>query len=115
MKIIIAGGRDFNDYELMKSKLDSIIVPGKTVTIISGMASGADALGVRYAKEKGYRLLPFPADWKMHGKAAGPIRNGAMAKNANTCVVFWNGKSPGTANMILNAKRHNLNLTVVKY
>lgn len=116
-RVIIEGCRDFNDYELLKEKCDYFLQDEKKedVVIISGHASGADALGERYAQERGFQLETFPADWKAHGRAAGPIRNARMASAANALIAFWDGKSRGTKNMIEIAKNHNLKVVVVRY
>ena len=116
-RVIIAGCRDFNDYELLKEKCDYFLQDEKKedVVIISGHSSGADALGERYAQERGFQLETFPADWKAHGRAAGPIRNARMASAANALIAFWDGKSRGTKNMIETAKNHNLKVVVVRY
>lgn len=116
-KVIIAGCRDFADYELLKEKCDFYLQNKKpeNIVIVSGHASGADALGERYAQERGYELETFPADWKASGRAAGPIRNAKMASVAHTLIAFWNGKSRGTKNMIDTAKKHNLQVAVVRY
>ena len=68
MKVIVAGGRDLSNYVLLKSTLDS--VPNISF-IVSGRARGADQLGERYAIENGIDILYFPANWGLHGKAAG--------------------------------------------
>ena len=96
-KVIIAGCRDFNDYELLKEKCDYFLQDEKKedVVIISGHASGADALGERYVQERGFLLETYPADWKAHGRAASPIRNAKMASVAHALIAFWDGKSRG--------------------
>lgn len=116
MKVIIAGGRDFKDYSLLKrvvnglrKKLDEDIV------IISGAAAGADKLGERYASEYNIKVLQFPADWDTHGKAAGPIRNKQMAEAGDALIAFWDGESRGTKSMISLAKKHSLKIKVVRY
>ena len=116
-KVIIAGCRDFDDYELLKEKCDDFLQDEKKedVIIISGHASGTDALGERYAQERGFQLETYPADWKAHGRAAGSIRNARMASAANLLIAFWDGKSRGTKNMIETAKNHNLKVVVVRY
>lgn len=116
-RVIIAGCRDFNDYELLKEKCDYFLQDEKKedVVIISGHASGADALGERYAQERGFLLETYPADRKAHGRIAGPIRNARMASVANALIAFWDGKSMGTKNMIETAKNHNLKVVVVRY
>lgn len=87
----------------------------ENIVIVSGHASGADALGERYAQERGYELETYPADWKVHGRAAGSIRNAQMASVAHALIAFWDGKSRGTKNMIDTAKKHNLHVAVVRY
>lgn len=106
MKICIAGGRDFADYNVLANVVDLILAEmDASPTIVSGCAKGADSLGERYALERGLNVLPFPADWKKHGRAAGPIRNAQMADEADMLVVFWDGASRGTRNMIDQMKR----------
>ena len=124
MKLIVAGGRDFNDYELLKEKLDYFLCVSKEIEIVSGGQKtinpdgphyGADYLGECYAKEKGFYLTVFPADWKTHGKAAGMIRNKQMAEYATHLVAFWDGESKGTKNMIDTATKMGLGVRVVRY
>ena len=52
--VLVAGSRTFTDYELMKSKLDKLLINHNDVVVVSGGARGADTLAERYAKEKGY-------------------------------------------------------------
>ena len=114
MKIIIAGGRDFNDYQLLCSKLDFLfqnVVP----TIICGEARGADSLGKKYALEHNLQVISFPADWEKYGKSAGYIRNEQMAKEADALVAFWDGQSKGTKHMINIMKNLGKSVKVVKY
>ncbi len=110
-KVIIAGSRNFADYEKLKSACDNIL-PSQysepSITILSGTSLGSDSLGERYAHERGYALQRHPADWKKYGKAAGPIRNRQMAENADVLIAFWNGRSKGTKNMIETAKKLGL-------
>ena len=115
-RVIIAGTRDFQDYELLREYADFKLsnITGD-IEIISGGARGADALGERYARERGYQVKRFPADWKQYGKAAGPKRNEAMAKYADALLAYWNGRSPGTQNMIDLAKAHGLKVGVKVY
>lgn len=117
-KVIIAGGRNFSDYGLLKERCDYFLqnkIKESRVVIISGHATGADALGERYAQERGLSLDAHPADWNKHGRAAGPIRNKEMAEVADALIAFWDGASRGTANMIDLAKRKGLKVAVVKY
>ena len=56
MKVIIAGGRDFKDYNRLKEVCDKILINQNNIEIISGTAGGADTLGERYAQDKGYEV-----------------------------------------------------------
>lgn len=115
MKVIIAGSRTFNDYPKLKKKLDSILKNQKDITIISGTASGADRLGERYADENHHKLEKYPAMWDIFGKSAGYKRNEEMANIADSCVVFWDGKSKGTKHMIDIAKKNKLKLRIIMF
>lgn len=105
MKIIIAGSRDFNDYELLDKEVSSILnslvgVPMNNMIILSGGAKGADKLGERYSILNKFNLKKYPANWDKYGKSAGFIRNAEMAKLADILIAFWDGKSKGTKDMI---------------
>ena len=116
-KVIVAGCRDFADYELLKEKCDFYLQNQKPedIVIVSDHASGADALGKHYAQERGYETEIYPADWKTNGRAAGPIRNAQMATVADALIAFWDGKSRGTKNMIDTATKRGLQVAVVRY
>jgi hypothetical protein len=114
-KCIVAGGRDFADYEHLKATLNLILCRKTNLEIVSGGANGADKLGERWAKENGHGIKIFPADWKMFGRFAGPFRNEEMAKYADGCIVFWDGKSRGTKSMIKFAKQYKLKLHIESY
>lgn len=105
MKTIIAGSRTFNDYDLLKQKLDYFRKHNSVTEIVSGTAKGADQLGERYATENNIRITLFAADWNRHGKKAGPMRNRTMAEYADQLIAVWNGESKGTKNMIENMNR----------
>lgn len=117
-RVIIAGGRDFNDYPLLKAKCDNILA-GKAQThriiVVSGAAKGADKLGEQYAWERGYAIDSYPADWNTHGKAAGYIRNAQMANSADALIAFWDGKSHGTKDIIDTATNKGLKVRTIKY
>ena len=113
MKVIIAGGREFNNYELLREIWDGIIPTDSE--IVSGGARGTDKLGEQYAKEMGINLKIFPAEWNKHGKGAGHIRNKQMAEYGDTLIAFWDGESKGTKNMIETSKKLGLIVHVYNY
>ena len=114
-KLIVAGGRDFKDYGLLRKSIDDYIVSRELLdmTIISGGAIGADQLGEKYAESHGCDLELFIPDWTV-GKQGGAIRNAEMAKHADGLIAFYNG-SNGTANMIQTARRKKLDVEVIRY
>jgi hypothetical protein len=115
MKLIIAGGRDFTDYDLLLKATLPILARVPDLEIVSGCARGADLLGERFAEEHGLNIIRFRPDWEGHGRSAGYIRNREMAQNADACVCFWDGKSKGTGHMIQLAKSMGLRTKIVSY
>ncbi|GCE61966.1 DUF2493 domain-containing protein [Microcystis aeruginosa] len=115
LKIIIAGSRNFNNYNLLEQKVDFYIGENQDIEIISGTARGADKLGERYAINKGLKLKRFPADWQKYGKKAGYLRNEEMAKYASHAIIFWDGKSKGTGHMIELCKKYNINYRIIRF
>jgi hypothetical protein len=115
LKIIVAGSRSFNNYELLKERLNFYIGSHEEVEIVSGTARGADRLGERYARGKRFVVKRFPANWEKYGKRAGYLRNEEMARYASHAVIFWDGSSRGTENMIELCKKYNLNYRVVRF
>lgn len=113
MKVIIAGTRDFNDYHAVKSTVARTC--WEINEVVSGGASGADALGEEYERHNSIPLKIFKADWNQHGKAAGPIRNKEMATYADALIAFWDGVSKGTMNMIQEARNAGLKVYVYQY
>jgi len=115
VKVIIAGGRDFKDYNLLCQKADYYLSRQSEIEIVSGCARGADKLGERYADERGYPIKRFPADWGTFGKKAGYLRNEEMAQYADALIAFWNENSKGTKHMIDLAEIYKLKVRVVIY
>lgn len=117
-RVIIAGSREFDDYDILCKHCDKLLSRKKqthSIVIISGAARGADTLGEQYAHERGYAVKKYPADWQRDGKAAGPIRNAQMAKVADALIAFWDGSSRGTQNMIDLARLKPIPFRVVRF
>lgn len=114
MKVIIAGSRD------LKSTLPDIQAAVdasgfEVVEHVSGHALGVDVAGEVWAWKHEPRRIPtktFIAHWTTHGKAAGPIRNRAMAEYADALIaIYRKGKlTPGTRNMISEARKRGLRI-----
>lgn len=114
-KLIVAGSRDFEDYSVVKEAIRLFLrdnpIDGP-VQIVSGGAQGVDRLGERYARDERLNLRVIPAQWKLYGRSAGPLRNKAMADYADGLVAVWDGVSKGTDNMINTAIRKGLDIYV---
>jgi hypothetical protein len=114
MKVAIIGSRDFSDYRLLRQKCNLILSSLESFTILSGGARGADRLAERYAREKGLPILIYKADWIEFGKQAGMIRNNQILLFCTHVIAFWDGKSPGTWHMIIQAKILGKKLRIVR-
>lgn len=117
-KLIVAGGRGFADADLMAIWIHELAenqYKDKAVSIVSGMARGADQLAHEFARKHGVQCYEFPADWDTHGKAAGFRRNVEMAKFADGLLAFWNHSSKGTQHMIETMKMVGKPVHVVRY
>lgn len=128
IRVIIAGGRDFDNFPLLMNNCIEILSEETKeddsidkIRIVSGNARGADRLGEEYARISHYDVSRFPAAWDIYGKSAGYRRNAEMAKfaseegNVGVLIAFWDGKSRGTKHMIDLAKRYGLKVYVVNY
>jgi len=113
MKLIVAGSREFNDYDLLKKSIQENFQRYEVEEIVSGTARGADTLGEQFAKEYSIPVKQFPANWDLYGKSAGYRRNAEMANYADALIAFWNGESKGTMHMINLAKEKNLKVVII--
>ena len=117
-KVVVAGGRDFTNYNLLKEKVDNILSQKKLthkILILSGKSIGADCLGEIYALENNIEILSYPADWDKFGKKAGVKRNAEMINDADALIAFWNGSSKGTKYMIDIATKKGKMIRVINY
>lgn len=101
MKVIIAGSRTIFDSRLVYQAVER---SGFEITeVVSGGAKGVDELGERWARSRSLRFTVFSAEWGKYGTSAGPVRNTRMAEYADALIAVWDGRSPGTGNMITTA------------
>jgi len=121
-RILICGGRDYDDrtrfFHFMDSVLETIGETGETprrdVVIIHGAARGADTLADDYGRERGLRVIRYPADWKTHKRAAGPIRNRLMLTDSQPHVIIAFPGGDGTADMVSIGKKAGVSVYEVK-
>jgi hypothetical protein len=113
MKTIIAGSRKFINYSFVWAAIYACPWHDEITEVVSGNAKGVDRMGESYAKQHGWPIKKFPAQWGEFGKQAGPIRNQEMAKYADALVLIWDGKSKGSKNMLNQAKSNGLRIFTV--
>lgn len=83
---------------------DLVILPAGTV-VIHGGAPGADNIADYIAREAGFVVERYPADWARDGKKAGSIRNQRMLVEGKPDRVYaFNLGTPGTADMMRRAR-----------
>lgn len=111
MRVIVTGGRDYDDALKVFQALDSLNnVRGPIKAIIQGGAHGADELARSWAKLNQIPIETFAADWQGRGRRAGPERNSVMlAASAPDIVVAFPG-GIGTADTIRKATRAGLEI-----
>lgn len=108
MRVIVCGGRDYADRDTAFAALDRFRAAHGLTCVIQGGAPGADRLAYEWGHSRMVMVEHVPADWKAHGKAAGPMRNQQMVgiHRPDAVIAFPGGR--GTADMIKRAKAAGL-------
>ena len=97
LRVVVTGGRDFDDKAWVWSVLDRLHHERGIARLAHGGASGADIFAAQWAGNRGVHGAPYPADWRVKGKKAGPLRNREMldAEKPDGVIAFPGGR--GTA------------------
>lgn len=112
IRLIVAGGRDTTITEEGYEALDMIVRDYDDVAIITGGAEGVDRAANLWAENRGHNTIQCNANWTLHGRSAGPIRNRFMASIADSVALFPGGK--GTASMRREAQLEGLKVYDIK-
>jgi len=116
--ILIAGSRTITNLSSDNKKIiiDRITEASEYghVSIVSGMAKGPDRWGIDVAKELGLYLIECPAEWDVFGKSAGMVRNRLMSLITSEALIFYDGVSSGTKNMISLLGSENITTTIIE-
>ena len=108
-RVIICGGRNITDPNLLMQLWASSKI--EIDEVVSGACrTGVDKMGEELAYDFDLPIKRFPANWNIHGKAAGPIRNELMARYATHMLIIWDGKSRGSGDMLRRGKKHGLRI-----
>jgi hypothetical protein len=132
--VIVAGTRDWDDYRLFSEGMTGYVakldVPRDTIIFISGRArTGADDMIIRWCRENDYPWAEYPARWEdldapgavvrqrrdgtQFNVLAGFQRNEEMAKVATNLMIWWDGISTGTKDMLTRGEKHHLVLDII--
>lgn len=106
-RVLIAGSRGWKDHQAIVDAIVNELFIDADLTIVHGACGdGADFIADRVAARAGMRIERHPAEWRKYGRAAGPIRNHAMAKlGADVMHAFILDNSRGTSNCIREARK----------
>jgi len=99
-KVLICGGRDFDNRDVLFTTLDDLNLRFCFSCVITGGAKGADRLAHLWAAKNHLDAKVYPANWERHGKMAGILRNREMLKeeSPDLIVAFPGGR--GTEDMV---------------
>ncbi|MFM7735009.1 MAG: DUF2493 domain-containing protein [Alphaproteobacteria bacterium] len=109
MKVIVCGGRNFDDKALLERALGEIEI----TELIEGGAKGADRLAREWAKARGIPVRTFKADFRRYGRGGGPVRNRQMIDEGHPELVVAFPGGSGTANMVSLARAAGIPVRLV--
>ena len=108
MKILVCGGRDFDERDRMHKVLLDYIGKKRHIAIIHGGARGADLMAKQFAIKYGIAEIQVDANWRYYDYKAGPIRNAWMLQYCEPNIVIAFPGGTGTENMIKLAIECNI-------
>jgi hypothetical protein len=114
-RVLVTGTISFNDDDLLATTLNRVLTGKENVVVITGGATGAEALAERYAQEHGFGVKQFLADWKLYGRGAKLIRNTQIIEAADHAVFFWDGKNKVVGELIEKAEAKDITVEVVRF
>lgn len=111
-RVAIVGSRQFSDYEVIEPWILFAIHPWDILEVVSGGAPGVDYIAEVFARKHNLLLKVFPAEWNLHGKKAGLIRNRLIVENSDIVLAFPDSESVGTLHTINLAREMGKQLFV---
>ncbi len=126
MKVLICGGRDYNNFASFTETLDRLHNRHNFQLVIHGAARGADSLADQWAKSRNIPVRTYPARWRSHSpdcspacrgrdycRSAGFRRNRQMLEESRPDLVIAFPGGPGTRDMIHRAKQAGLKVNTI--
>jgi len=127
MRLLVTGSRDWEGvyatqriHTILNMVLALADTLGQKLTVVHGNCpTGADRVIDAWAlrrEDAGVSVERHPADWHLHGKAAGPRRNEAMVDlGADMCIGFLKDNSSGTRNTLALARNKGISTFTVHW
>ena len=114
MRVLICGGRSYNDWERFISAMDEVYRTNTIDLVIHGAATGTDSMADRWAGYARINQMAFPADWKKFSRSAGPKRNQQMLDEGKPDLVVKFPGGKGTEDCVRRAKLAGIAVKVVE-
>ncbi len=108
MKLLIAGSRSITHIDL------SIYLPDNIDLIISGGSKGIDDFAEKYADKHRISKLILRPRYDLYRRNAPLIRNRKMLDICDKAIIFWDGKSNGTAYTINYANKIHKPIEIIQ-
>jgi len=115
MKLSVVGSKTFNDYQLLKNKLDEINKKTPITLIISDDDKNINNFAKKWAKENNIEIKTYNSDIKLNGDRAKLVRNKDIVVNSDKMMCFWNNLSKSKLHFINVADYNEIPYTIVKY
>ncbi len=108
MRLLVTGGRNLTDFQAVFISLDMVHEETPITLLIHGGARGADSLAGAWAAFRQIPVRVFPANWDLHGKAAGPIRNQQMITEGHPDAYLTFPGGRGTQDMVSRCRKQGI-------
>lgn len=113
MRVLVCGGRDFDDAEMLNRFMDELAGDLVIDVVIEGDARGADRMAGEWARRNAINNIKYCAEWEKLGRKAGPIRNQQMLDEGRTDLVVAFPGGRGTADMVKRAREAGIEVIEV--
>lgn len=98
--VLICGSRSINSFPLGR-----FIKKESVAAIISGGATGIDAIAAEWAKSNRVEYIEMLPNYKIWKDRAPLVRDEEMVNMCDVVIAFWDGKSKGTKYTLDYAQR----------
>jgi hypothetical protein len=106
MRLCVTGSHLSRDEVYVKAVLDAQHAECPIDVLLHGKADGVDMFAEHWARANGIEQIGFQAEWRLYGRAAGPIRNKRMLSvGSPDLVLAFPSEGPGTADCVRQARQ----------